>query len=143
MKSIFIFDDTRSTDLRTSVLALGEDGQIVTGVRFDDACAPYAAYAMGAAHSFSGQEHAGIAEAVDYTRTCVLRRYDEVYGAGNWMPIWLDSPRAVPEWRHAMSIVRQRATAPMPSPAFGDTALKGILRDVMSGNAAPHGVTKH
>ncbi|SIT43745.1 hypothetical protein BN2476_350269 [Paraburkholderia piptadeniae] len=143
MKSIFIFDDSRATELRRIFVALGEDGLIVKPVVFDEHTAPHFLYAMGVEHTFAAREEAFIAEAVDFTRKTMLRRYDEIYGAGNWIPLWLADPRSVAEWRNAMSIARQLATTPSTPTAFSDRALQGILRDVMGPASAPRGVTKH
>lgn len=144
MKSIFIFDDSRATDVERIFVALGEDGQIAKPVVFDAETAPHFLYAMGVEHSFAARDVALVAEAVGATRKTMLRIYDEMYGAGNWIPLWLADPRAVPEWREAVSIIRQRAaTKRQVAVTFTDRALAGILRDVLGPDVAPRGVTKH
>ncbi|CAG9256117.1 hypothetical protein [Paraburkholderia caribensis] len=144
MKSIFIFDDSRATDVQRVFVALGEDGQLVKPVVFDEHTAPHFLYAMGVEHTFTAGDVALVSEAIGFTRKTMLRRYDEVYGAGNWIPLFLLRPRDIDEWRNAMTIARQRAAAQrLAAATFTDRALAGILRDVLASEAAAHGVTKH
>ncbi|WP_225031772.1 hypothetical protein [Paraburkholderia sp. XV] len=144
MKSIFIFDDSRATDVQRVFVALGEDGQLIKPVVFDEHTAPHFLYAMGVEHTFTACDVALVAEAVEFARKTLLRRYDEVYGVGNWIPLYLMRPREIDEWHIALSIARQRAAARRQAAAtFTDRALAGILRDVLASEASAHGVTKH
>ncbi|BCF88715.1 hypothetical protein [Paraburkholderia largidicola] len=146
MKTIFIFDNTRATDTDRKIVALGEDGHIIAHLDFDHLTAPHCRYAMGAEHTFVEHDEALTKEIVSHTRRVLLRRYDEIYGQGNWIPLWLDNPRVSPEWRHAMSLARELAVkvAPLiPTRGFSERALQGIMRDIIAADAVPHGVTKH
>lgn len=107
MKTIFIFNDSRPTDEFRAVMALGEDGQRVARIRFDSFTHPHCQFAMGSEH-FLFVDDTDVTDPVHATRAAVLQRYSEVYGAGNWMPIWLDAPHANPDWCAAMNRLRER-----------------------------------
>lgn len=67
----------------------------------------------------------------------MLRRYDALYGVGNWLPMWLDAPQSNASFRRALQIMRERqAYATQLTPAFGDLALSGILRAIFNSPAA-------
>lgn len=142
MKTIFIFNDSRPTDEMHAVMALGEDGLTVARITFDPFTLPHCRFAMGAEHLLAADD-ADITDPVNATRATVLRRYDEVYGAGNWLPIWLDAPQANPEWRDALNRHRERNRhalhrAPVSMP-FSTAALAGILGAIFgSADNAPH-----
>lgn len=90
MKTIFIFDDSRITDMWTLIVALGEDGQLVTAVKFGDTTAPYARFAMGVTHELDETLKPAVTDPLWSTREHTLQRYDETYGPGNWLPVWID-----------------------------------------------------
>jgi hypothetical protein len=107
MKTIFIFNDSRPTDVLHPVVALGEDGHVVVRIKFDSFTLPYCQFVMGTSH-FIHCDDADISEPVVASRANVLRRYTEIYGAGNWIPLWLDAPRSNPDWSAAMRIHHAR-----------------------------------
>lgn len=107
MKTIFIFNDTRPTDVIHTVVALGEDGHVVARIKFDGFTLPYAEFVMGTSH-FLHCDDRDISEPVLTSRADVLQRYTAVYGAGNWIPMWLGAPRSNPDWCAAMRIHHAR-----------------------------------
>jgi len=136
MKTIFIFNDSRPTDHLQSIVALGEDGQRIDCIKFDNWTLPHSRFAMGAEHVMS-EDDVAIAAPVRMTRAAMLRRYDALYGAGNWLPMWLDAPQNNASFRRALQIMRERhAYATQLTPAFGDAALSGILRAIFNAPAA-------
>lgn len=136
MKTIFVFNDSRPSEYLQSILALGEDGQLVNFVKFDSSTAAYAAFAMGAVHDVATNDP-GVAAPLNVTRANALRRYEAIYGADNWIAIWLDAPQSNSEWRRAIDLLRARHAQPVP--AFGNQALAGILGAIFgSAEAAPH-----
>lgn len=138
MKTIFIFNDSRPTDHLQSIVALGEDGQRIGCIRFDDWTAPHCQFAMGAAHLLR-EDDPDIADQIHASRAALLRRYEAVYGIGNWMPMWLDAPQTNAAWRRALYLYRQRQTQPVQNAQFGNAALGGILGAIFnSADSAPH-----
>lgn len=138
MKTIFIFNDSRLTDLEQRVSALGEDGQRFDTIVFDRATAPHCEYAMGSAHNLDASIDPSIGEPVSDTRKRMLASYDRVYGPGNWMPIWLESPAQNIAWCRAMCLYRSRVAD--RAPTFGDGALARLMRDIFG---APAPVAHH
>jgi hypothetical protein len=139
MKTIFIFNDSRPTDHLQSIMALGEDGQRIDCIRFDNLTLPHSRFAMGAEHVLT-EDDVAIAAPVRMTRASMMRRYDALYGVGNWLPMWLDAPQSNASFRRALHIMRERhAYATQLAPTFSDVALSGILRAIFdSPAAAPH-----
>ena len=136
MKTIFVFNDSRPSELLEAILAVGEDGQLVNFVKFDRVTVAYAAFAMGAEHELASRDP-DIISPVNVTRANAFRRYDAAYGAGNWVAVWLDAPRINSSWRHAIELLRARQAQPAPS--FSTQGLVGILGAIFgSADAAPH-----
>lgn len=133
MKTIFIFNDSALTARHQNFSALGEDGQLVSTAVFDRHTAPYAEYAMGSVHELDACIAPGIAEPLTITRRNVLATYDRVYGAGNWIPMWLDTPVHNFAWCRAMRLYRSRIES--SSVSFSAAALDRILGAVFSDQA--------
>jgi hypothetical protein len=127
MKTIFIFNYSLPTDEYRAVMALGEDGHCVALIQFDAFTHPHRQFAMGAVHSFDDDD-IGVSGPVRATRAAVLRRYDEVFGAANWMPLWLDEPNANPDCYAALRRMRALKRPPLGvRVGFSPEALAGIL----------------
>lgn len=138
MKTIFIFNDSRPSDHLQAIVALGEDGQRLGCVKFDSYTAPHCQFAMGAEHILREDDPA-IADPIHSTRAAAMHRYDAVYGAGNWMPMWLDAPQTNDAWRRALYLFRQRQSQPVQGNSLSNAALAGILGAIFSSaDAAPH-----
>jgi hypothetical protein len=141
MKTIFIFNDSRPTDELRAVTALGEDGQHVAHVTFTSFTYPHHQFAMGTQH-FLDEANPDISEAVLATRASIIQRYDDVYGASNWMPLWLDAPLANADWRAAISRFRMRSASSARAtgaPSFSNAALASLLGAIFaSADSAPH-----
>jgi hypothetical protein len=137
MKTIFIFNDSRPTDHLHSIVALGEDGQRISCIKFDSFTVPHALFAMGVAHSLNADDP-DIVDPVNTTRARIIACYDAIYGVGNWMPMWLDAPHTNNAWCHALKLFRQHRQ-PVLAPAFGNEALAGILGAIFgNADAVPH-----
>jgi hypothetical protein len=106
MKTIFVFDDSRPTDVLHRIVAIGEDGRRIAHIQFDGWTMPFCRFAMGAVHVSDAADET--AEAVSSTRARMLSAYDAVYGPGNWEVIWLDYPRQNEAWLDAMLQSRER-----------------------------------
>lgn len=141
MKTIFIFNDSRLTDLMPVVTALGEDGRRIKVVEFDRGLAAYSDFAMGVTHELEKDVSTEISEPISALRGRVLAAYDAAYGAGNWFPMRLSSPAQNIAWCHAMGLYRARAAG--RSPEFSDAALGRILSDVLGAGAAVDKRTVH
>jgi hypothetical protein len=136
MKTIFIFNDSRPTDDFRAVMALGEDGQCIARIKFDAFTHPHCQFAMGVEHSFR-EDDTDISGPVQATRAAVLRRYDEVFGAANWMPMWLDEPNANPDCYAALRRMRELNRPPVGvRVGFSPEALAGILGAVFGASDA-------
>lgn len=105
MKTIFIFDDSRPTDALHRIVALGEDGQRIAAIQFDGWTMPFCRFAMGAVHAAA--EGSDLVEVVNSTRAKMLIAYDRVYGAGNWSPMWLETPKRNDSWLTALRLARE------------------------------------
>lgn len=105
MKTIFIFDDSRPTDVLHRIVALGEDGQRIAAIQFDGWTMPYCRFAMGAMHV--SDQTSDTADVVNSTRAKMLVAYDRIYGAGNWFPMWLESPKRNDGWLNALRLARE------------------------------------
>lgn len=106
MKTIFIFDDSRPTDAMHRIVAIGEDGQRIAAIQFDGWTMPFCRFAMGAVHvSDAATDTAAV---VNSTRAKMLTAYDSIYGAGNWYPMWLESPKRNDGWLNALRLARER-----------------------------------
>lgn len=140
MKSIFVFDDSRPTDDLRTVMALGEDGQRVARIQFDSFTFPHSEFAMGTRH-YIDCDDAEVRTLVLSARASVIAQYGAVYGARDWMPLWLDDPHSNVDWRAAMSRCRMREanSSARRVPPFSDRALAGILGAVFDAtDALPH-----
>ncbi|WP_069267383.1 hypothetical protein [Paraburkholderia nodosa] len=136
MKTIFIFNDTRPTDLAMHMTALGEDGRRVATIVFDPKTEPHHEYAMGCAHELGANVDPSISIPVNETRRDLFASYDRIYGAGNWMPLLVQPGTDNAEWRHALELYRARAaTAGAPEPRFSATALARIFEAVLGATA--------
>jgi hypothetical protein len=106
MKTIFIFDDSRPTDVLHHIVAIGEDGRRIARLQFDGWTMPFCGFAMGVMHVSDAA--GGTDEAVKSTRAAMLSTYDAIYGVGNWQAEWLDYPRQSDAWLDAMKLARER-----------------------------------
>lgn len=141
MKTIFIFNDSRFTDLLSVVTALGEDGQRIKVVEFDRGLAAYSDFAMGVTHELAKDVDPEISARMGELRARVLAMYDAAYGAGNWFPMWLASPAQNIAWCRAMGLFRARAVG--RGQQFSDAALGRIALDVFGGGQLPDKRTVH
>ncbi|WP_168793564.1 hypothetical protein [Paraburkholderia aromaticivorans] len=139
MKTIFIFNDSRPSDYFQSIAALGEDGQLIDSIQFDGWTLPHVGFAMGVEHVLR-EDDLTVAVPVRMTRAAMLRRYDAAYSAGNWIPMWLDSPQTNEAWRRALHLMRERLSQPVPPASqFSDRGLTGILGAIFnSADVTPH-----
>ncbi|WP_321895982.1 hypothetical protein [Paraburkholderia heleia] len=138
MKTIFIFNDSRHTDLALHVTALGEDGRRIATIVFDRNTEPHHEYAMGCKHELDANVHDSISIPVNDTRRDLFASYDRMYGAGNWMPLLIQPGADNIEWRHALDLYRARAESMgTPEPRFSATALARIFEAVLGTPAAP------
>ncbi|MBW9102907.1 hypothetical protein [Paraburkholderia phenoliruptrix] len=136
MKTIFIFNYSLPTDEYRAVMALGEDGQCVALIKFDAFTYPHRQFAMGSMHSFH-EDDTDISRPVQATRAAVLGRYDEVFGAANWMPLWLDEPSANPDCYAALRRMRELNRPPVGvRVGFSPQALAGILGAIFGASDA-------
>ncbi|MHB9833867.1 hypothetical protein Q8F57_003410 [Paraburkholderia terrae] len=95
MKTIFVFDDSRVTDRLYHIIAIGESGEGVALIKFDDWTMPNRRYAMGI-DDVSEPADAHTMKLVNQTRSDVLAAYNGVFGAGEWAAVWIDSPKTDP-----------------------------------------------
>ncbi|QGZ56712.1 hypothetical protein [Paraburkholderia acidiphila] len=138
MKTIFIFNDSRHTDLSTHMTALGEDGRRVATIVFDRNTEPHYEYAFGCKHELGANVDASISIPVNDTRRDLFASYDRMYGAGNWMPLLIQPGADNVEWRHALELYRARAeTVGASEPRFSVAALLRIFDAVLGTPAAP------
>ncbi|MBB6320544.1 hypothetical protein [Paraburkholderia tropica] len=137
MKTIFIFNDSRHTDLALHVTALGEDGHRVATIVFDPKTEPHHEYAMGCTHELDTNIEPSISIPLNETRRDLFASYDRIYGTGNWMPLLVQPGSDNAAWRQALELYRARAaSAGAPEPRFSATALAQIFQAVF-GAAAP------
>ncbi|WP_028204984.1 hypothetical protein [Paraburkholderia nodosa] len=137
MKTIFVFNDSRHTDLAMHMTALGEDGRRVATIVFDRNTEPHREFAMGCTHELGANVDPSISIPVNDTRRDLFASYDRMYGAGNWMPLLVQPGTDNAEWRHALELYRAHAeTRGAPEPRFSATALARIFEAVL-GAAAP------
>lgn len=129
MKTIFIFDDSRPTDVLHRIVALGEDGRHLSTVLFDGWLLPYCRYAMAAVHvSHANRDNA---EIVDRTRAGTVEKFDAAYGPGAWVSVWLESPKLDALWRDALQLSREREARIDRSPVgYSNAALSRIFAAV-------------
>lgn len=93
MKTIFVFDDSRVTDRLYQIIALSDNGEGIARINFDDWTLPNCRYAMGVVSSCEPAD-AHTTKLVSETRGEVLATYDNVFGAGEWVAVWIESPKA-------------------------------------------------
>ena len=138
MKTIFVFDDSRPTDALHRIVALGEDGQRLATTMFDGWTLPYCRYAMAAMH-VSDAKH-DTASVVNSTRDGVVKKFDEVYGVGGWVAVWLETPKHDPLWLEALQLAQERdARIERAAIGYSGPALARILAAVFSSSEVrPH-----
>ncbi|WP_321968881.1 hypothetical protein [Paraburkholderia tropica] len=132
MKTIFIFKDERAAHNGpeyTAYAALGEDGAIFASVAFDRYTVEHFRYAFGCQHALPLELKEGVSKALNASRRGLFAAYDNSYGEGNWIPMWLDAPARNPDWVRAMAIHQAAIEAP-PAPRFSDEALARIFSAV-------------
>lgn len=128
MKTIFIFRDSRATDPRPCIAALGEDAGIFARVEFAGGTQDHVQYAFGCTHTLPFDIRACVSEPLNSTRTGLFAAYDRAYGAGNWIPLWLDAPETNAAWRKAMQQFRSRQSQScIGNVPFSDAGLARIL----------------
>lgn len=143
MKTIFIFNDSRPTDLEPCFAALGEDACLLARVEFDGHTQQFFQYAFGCAHELPEGLEEGITIPLNTNRARMFAAYDRIYGAGNWMPLWIESPTQNEAWRAAMDLYRSRGGIPdTRDMRFSNAALARILEAVgaAASRAEPHTV---
>ncbi|MFP3187283.1 MAG: hypothetical protein RXS25_42040, partial [Paraburkholderia sp.] len=114
------------------------DGQRVGCIKFDNYTMPHFLFALGVDHEMR-VEDPDIVEPLNATRANNLRRYDSVYGPGNWTLVWLVAPKSNEEWRHALDLFRRRQTpAERSGVAFSNEALASLLGAIFAPAVAPH-----
>jgi len=144
MKTIFIFNDNCPTDPALRFTALGEDGKRVATIVFDPLTVPHFGFAFALEHVLPGELHPGTAEPLRATRVGLLAAYDHIYGAMNWMPLWLSSPTTNTAWCDAMDVYRSRGDARAPDKVqFSDPALIRLLGAIASGSPSAGSRTLH
>lgn len=128
MKTIFIFNDSRPTDPRPCIAALGEDASIFACVQFDGGTQDHVQYAFGCTHDLPADIRPSVSKPLNATRTGLFAAYDHSYGAGNWIPLWLDAPETNGAWRRAMALHRARQSPSCIGDVhFSDAGLARIL----------------
>jgi hypothetical protein len=120
MKTIFVFDDSRPTDVLHPIVAIGEDGRRIARLQFDGWTMPFCRFAMGVLHVSDASDETD--EAVTSTRSAMLSTYDAVYGVGNWQAVWLDYPRQSDAWLDALKLAREREERAQQSKVGQSTA---------------------
>ncbi|MEX3691846.1 hypothetical protein AB3X91_08890 [Paraburkholderia sp. BR14263] len=144
MKTIFIFNDSRPTDLEPRFTALGEDARLFAQVEFDERTRHFSHYAFGCTHELSADLAEGITKPLNTARARLLAAYDRIYGNGNWVPVWIESPSQNEAWRRAIDLFRTRAAAIEPTvPSFSNVAFARILDAVLSRGRADAPCTVH
>lgn len=144
MKTIFIFNDSCPTDLALRFTALGEDGVRVATIVFDRLTVPHFGFAFGLEHVLPADLHPGTTEPLRATRVGLLAAYDRIYGALNWMPLWLASPTANAAWCGAMDVYRSRGDAPARGKVqLSNPALIQILSAIVGDSPAADSRTLH
>lgn len=144
MKTIFVFNDCRPTDLTLRVTALGEDGQRVATVVFDALTERHFEFAFGLAHDLPAHIAPAVAAPLRATRRGIFAAYDRIYGTENWIPVLIPSPTECLAWRKAMSLYRDGSPVQEhPMPIFGNVALVRILDTVIGAPAAAAARTVH
>lgn len=107
MKTIFLFTDSRLTDLFTVVAAIGEDGEHCSTTKFDEATAPHCRFAMGLEHEITVPVTPSVIAALMTQRVMSLFGYAQSYGENGWIPIWVDSPHNDPAVLNALRLRRE------------------------------------
>lgn len=107
MKTIFLFIDSRLTDLFTVVAAVGEDGEMCMRVKFGESTAPHCRFAMALEHELTAPVAPGVMDALRADREMSLARYGRSYGAKGSIPIWVDAPHNDPAVLNALCLRRE------------------------------------
>ncbi|MBN3851961.1 hypothetical protein G3N59_01085 [Paraburkholderia sp. Ac-20340] len=133
MKTIFIFNDSRPTDFKMRVTALGEDGSRAATIVFDTNTGVHFEYAMGCKHEFDANVESSVSVPVNDTRQRVLAAYDNTFGSGNWIPMLISPNADNADFRAALALYRQRAEIFDAIEArFSDMALAKIFEAVIN-----------
>jgi hypothetical protein len=106
MKTIFIFDDSRVTDPDYFALALSEEGEALALMKFDDWTRPHMRFVMCVDSSCSAS--ALTADIVNCDRFRVRTAYDKTFGPGNWIAVWIESPKQDPRCLDALRAMNNR-----------------------------------
>ena len=109
MKTIFVFDDSRVTDDARHIIALSEEGQGVALIKFDDWTLPYRHFAMGITQDCDAT--GSVAETVNRTHGDIVAAYNLVFGAGNWIAVWIEHPTQDPMCLEALRAMHAKRQA--------------------------------
>jgi hypothetical protein len=91
MKTIFVFDDSRVTDSQFHVVALGEDGEAVAVVKFDEWMYPHRRFAMAIDNRCNADIRTVLT--ANNTREDITAGFNAVFGHDKWIAVWVDEPK--------------------------------------------------
>lgn len=129
MKRVFVFNDSRITDLEPTFVMLTEEGTPFMKTRFTSKTAPFFMYALNLLDDCPAMSDADVHAAVLRTRGDVRMIGDLLFGAENWKPEFLAHPMEVEEFRIALDKAheRQRTRVDELKAQRADATLEALL----------------